>query len=86
MVFDFIQADGIERFRYQPLQPGNGRIFIRTSGHNATRFFFLFFFSFFLFYFYSFFYSFFVLFFFFFKIFFFIIVGKEEASEVRNFF
>ena len=31
MVFNFIQTDGIERFRYQPLQLGTGRIFIRTS-------------------------------------------------------
>ena len=42
MVFDFIQTDGIERFRYQPLQPGDGRIFIRTSGHLATHVFFYF--------------------------------------------
>ena len=40
LVFDFIQTDGIERFRYQPLQPGDGRIFIRTSGHLATHVFF----------------------------------------------
>ena len=41
LVFNFIQTDGIERFRYQPLQLGTGRIFIRTSdtlGHTLSFF------------------------------------------------